>query len=82
MSVGRLGQLTSELMSGGFPSRTPVAVVQSGSRQTQATLRSTVADVAAAAEAAGVRAPAVVVVGDTVTCLDGVALAQYPELVV
>jgi uroporphyrin-III C-methyltransferase/precorrin-2 dehydrogenase/sirohydrochlorin ferrochelatase len=80
MSVGRLGQLTAELMKGGFPTGTPVAVVQSGSTPLQRTLRSTVATVAVDAIEAGMQAPSVIVIGEVVNCLDGVNFVPYPTL--
>lgn len=76
MSVGRLGQLTADLTAGGFPPDTPVGVVQSGTTPQQRTLRATVKTVAEAATVAGIKAPAVIVVGNVVTCLDSVDFVQ------
>ena len=66
MAVGRLPAVCQALIAGGRGEGTPVAVVQDATLPTQTTLVSTLADAAADAEAAGVRAPAVVVVGDVV----------------
>ena len=64
MAVGRLGEVCAALVAGGRAATTPVAVVQEASLPTQATVVTTLAD--AAHDAAGVRAPAVVVVGEVV----------------
>jgi len=80
MSVGRLGQLTAELIKNSFPQDTAVAVVQSGSTINQKTLRSTIKAVARDAAEAAVASPAVIVVGDVVTCLDEANISPYPLL--
>jgi len=64
MAVGRLRDVCAALVAGGRAPTTPVAVVQDASLPTQATVVTTLAD--AARDAAGVRAPAVVVVGEVV----------------
>ncbi len=64
MGVDRLGAVCDALVAGGRPPGTPVAVVSDGSLPSQSTVVSTLAD--AAADAAGVRPPAVVVVGEVV----------------
>lgn len=64
MAVERLELACRALIAGGRPATTPVAVVQDGSLPTQHTVVSTLAN--AAVDAAGLRAPAVVVVGDVV----------------
>lgn len=65
MAVDRLAACAQALVAGGLPSSTPVAVVQDGTLPTQRTIVSTLADVAH--DAAGVAAPAVVVVGEVVS---------------
>jgi len=67
MSVGRLPTLSSELIKRGRAPSTPVAIVQDATLPTQQVLVATLADVAERAAAAGVRAPAVIVVGDVVS---------------
>ncbi|MCW2605377.1 MAG: uroporphyrinogen-III C-methyltransferase, partial [Frankiales bacterium] len=64
MAVERLGAVCAALVTGGLGPTTPVAVVQSGSLPAQRTVVTTLAD--AAVDAADVRPPAVVVVGDVV----------------
>ena len=64
MAVGRLPAVCDALLAGGRAPGTPVAVVQDATLPTQSTVVTTLAR--AAEDAAGVRAPAVVVVGEVV----------------
>ncbi len=64
MGVERLGAACAALVAGGRAPGTPVAVVQDGSLPTQRTVVTTLDR--AEADAAGMRAPAVVVVGEVV----------------
>jgi uroporphyrin-III C-methyltransferase/precorrin-2 dehydrogenase/sirohydrochlorin ferrochelatase len=64
MAVGRLPAVCAALVAGGRDPSTPVAVVQDATLPGQATVVTTLA--AAEADAAQVRAPAVVVVGEVV----------------
>jgi len=64
MAVGRLAAVSEALVAGGRGPDTPVAVVQDATLPTQRTVRTTLAR--AAMDAADVRAPAVVVVGEVV----------------
>ena len=64
MAVGRMREVCEALMVGGRPGTTPVAVVQDGTRPEQRTVMTTLAW--AAHDAADVRAPAVVIVGEVV----------------
>ncbi len=66
MGVGKLSEVAPELIRHGRHGATPVAVVQNASLLTQSVLVSTLECVAADAVAAGVRPPAVVVVGEVV----------------
>lgn len=67
MGVGQLTAIVQELLAGGRASETPVAIVSRGTYAQQSTLVSTLADVVADAEAAGVAAPSVIVVGEVVS---------------
>ena len=64
MAVGRLPEVCAALVAGGRAPTTPVAVVQDASLPTQVTVVTTLAD--APVDAADVRPPAVVVVGEVV----------------
>jgi len=66
MAVGKLADVTAELIKRGRAGTTPVAVVQDATMPTQTVLVSTLEAVAVDARDAGVRAPAVVVIGEVV----------------
>ncbi len=66
MAVAHLDAVAAELIKRGRDAATPVAVISDGTTPDQQVLTSTLGDVAAEAAAAGVRPPAVVVVGDVV----------------
>lgn len=63
MGVERLGRFTDALVEAGRPKDTPVAVVQEGTLRSQRVVRGTLADIAASVTEAGIRPPAVTVVG-------------------
>lgn len=71
MGVQNLGAIAAALEAGGRSAETPVAVVQDGSMPAESTTRGTLATIEKVALAAGVRAPAIIVVGDVVGVLDG-----------
>ena len=65
MGAARIGGIADRLMAGGLAPDTPVAAVRDGTRPDQRTVRATLATIGAA----GVRAPAAIVVG-AVAALD------------
>ena len=67
MGVTRLAETAEALIAAGRPATTPVALVERGWTPEQRTTVSTLEHAAADAARAGVRAPAVVVVGDVVS---------------
>jgi uroporphyrin-III C-methyltransferase/precorrin-2 dehydrogenase/sirohydrochlorin ferrochelatase len=69
MGVKNLGAIADALMAGGKPGNTPAAVVQEATTPTQRTVRSTLDSVAEAARSAGIRTPAVTVIGPVVDVL-------------
>jgi uroporphyrin-III C-methyltransferase/precorrin-2 dehydrogenase/sirohydrochlorin ferrochelatase len=73
MGVSTLASHVGQLLAAGAPVETPVAVVERATLPTERTTRATLATVVDAAGAAGVQAPAVVVVGATAAegLLDG-----------
>lgn len=64
MGLSRLERITRRLMAAGKPAETPAAVLSGGNAPHPAAVRGTLEDIAAKARAAGVQAPAVIVVGD------------------
>jgi uroporphyrin-III C-methyltransferase len=63
MAMARLPEIVPDLIAGGLAATTPVAVVTDATLPEQRTVVSTLADVADAVAAAGLKAPAIVVVG-------------------
>jgi uroporphyrin-III C-methyltransferase/precorrin-2 dehydrogenase/sirohydrochlorin ferrochelatase len=69
MGLKNLPAIAAALRAHGRPPRTPAAVVQEGTTGAQRTVRATLGDIAGEVRAAGLRPPAVLVVGDVVTVL-------------
>jgi uroporphyrin-III C-methyltransferase/precorrin-2 dehydrogenase/sirohydrochlorin ferrochelatase len=63
MGVERLPQFAEALLVAGRPADTPVAIIEDGTMRTQRVTKSTLDSVAGDANAAGVRPPAVIVIG-------------------
>src|SRR3972149_910260 len=66
MGVKRLPQLAENLIRAGRPFSTPVAIIRWGTKGEQQTLTGTLATIVERARAAGVKPPALMVVGDVV----------------
>jgi len=63
MGVRQLERIAAQLVAGGRPASEPVAIVQRGTFADQRVVGGTLADIAGVAAEAGVRAPAITVVG-------------------
>ncbi|HEX6873200.1 MAG TPA: uroporphyrinogen-III C-methyltransferase, partial [Micromonosporaceae bacterium] len=70
MGLTHLAAIAATLVACGRPETTPVAVVQEATTANQRTVRATLATIAAEAAAAGIRSPAVVVVGEAVHAIE------------
>ncbi|MEU9826513.1 uroporphyrinogen-III C-methyltransferase [Micromonospora chersina] len=70
MGLKNLAAISATLVAHGRPAETPAAVIQEGTTTAQRAIRSTLGTVAADVEAAGLRPPAIVVIGDVVGALD------------
>ena len=64
MGLQRLPQIAAGLLAGGLPPATPAAVLSGGNAPHPAAVRASLGEITDAARAAGVEAPAVIVVGD------------------
>ncbi|MCW3838658.1 uroporphyrinogen-III C-methyltransferase [Micromonospora yasonensis] len=71
MGLKNLAAIGATLIAHGRPADTPAAVIQEGTTASQRMLRSTLGAVAADVTAAGLRPPAIVVLGDVVDALVG-----------
>ena len=76
MGIGRLREISQELVSAGRSPETPVACVRWGTRPEQQTVTGTLGDIAEKVEKANLKPPAITVVGDVVT-LRGAGLDWY-----
>ena len=70
MGVAHLPEISAELIKRGRDAATPVAVICDGTLPSQQVLTSTLGQVAADADRAGLRPPAVVVIGEVVRLRD------------
>jgi uroporphyrinogen III methyltransferase/synthase len=73
MGVRSLDRIAAQLVAGGRPDSEPVAVVQRGTFADQRTITGTLGDIAARAVDAGVRAPAITIVGPVAALHDELA---------
>ena len=71
MGVDKLAAIAKALIAHGRDPATPAAVVQEGTTAAQRTVRAPLDGIAAAVTEAGIRPPAVVVIGDVVALGDG-----------
>jgi uroporphyrinogen III methyltransferase/synthase len=67
MGVKNLPRITRQLIQNGMPPEKPVALVRWGTTPRQVTVTGTLADIVERAEKAGLKAPAIIIVGDVVT---------------
>ena len=63
LSVAMIERVVTDLVDGGYPTRTPVAVVERASWPDERIVRGTLADIAAQVRDAGIRKTAMIVVG-------------------
>lgn len=73
MGVGRLAEITAQLVAYGRPADTPVAVVRWGTTAAQATVVATLATIAEVVARAGLEPPALLVVGEVVGLREALA---------
>jgi uroporphyrin-III C-methyltransferase len=67
MGLARLRVLVAEMLAGGFPARTPACAVQEGTRERERAVFAPLGALADSVENAALAAPALIVVGETVT---------------
>jgi uroporphyrinogen III methyltransferase / synthase len=70
MGVGRLAEISAELVAGGRSPETPVACIRWGTTPEQEMATGTLADIAERIEEANLKPPAITVVGDVVSLRD------------
>lgn len=77
MGVKNLSKITGLLVKNGRSGTTPVAIIERGFRADQRVTVGTLEDIGEKAVVAGVKPPAVIVIGDVVTLYD----PAYPPLI-
>jgi uroporphyrin-III C-methyltransferase len=70
MGVANLAKIADALILNGKPGMTPVAIIERGLRKDRRVTTGSLATIAVAAESAGVKPPAVIVIGDVVRLYD------------
>ena len=70
MGVANLARIAAVLVKNGKPGKTPVAIIERGLRKDRRITTGTLATIASDANAAGVKPPAVIVIGDVVKLYD------------
>jgi uroporphyrinogen III methyltransferase/synthase len=80
MGVGQLGKIAAALIEHGRPGSTPVAIIERGATPAQRTTISTLDRVDQEARAAGVRSPAIIVVGEVAAPLPVTSGPAAPAL--
>jgi uroporphyrin-III C-methyltransferase len=81
MAMRNLAEIADALVAGGLAPHTPAAVIAAASTAQERVLVSTLGLVAAQAQAHGIEAPAIVVIGDIVGAREGLlanTAAQEP----
>jgi uroporphyrinogen III methyltransferase/synthase len=78
--VGRLEAVAAVLVAAGKAAETPVCVTQSGTTAAQRSVVGTLATIAADVQAAGIRSPAVTVIGPVAALHDEIAWAELRPL--
>ena len=78
MGLGSLAETMQSLADAGCPPARPVAVVQDGGLPSQRVVSATIGDIAQRVDAAGLRSPALVLIGDVVSLRDNLAWFDAP----
>jgi uroporphyrinogen III methyltransferase/synthase len=73
MGMRRIAEITRAILEGGRDPSTPAAVIQWGTRPEQRVLTAKLSDIAAKVSEAGIKNPAVIVVGDVVSLRETVS---------
>ena len=80
MGVGRLAAVVARLLEAGRDPGTPAAVIEQGATPAQRVVRATLATIAEEAGRSGIRAPAVIVVGEVVAMRERIAWYEHRPL--
>lgn len=70
MGVGNLPQIVEKLMHNGKDAQTPIALIRWGTRPEQRVVTGTLENIVAVVEKAGIKSPAIIIIGQVVTLRD------------
>jgi precorrin-4 C11-methyltransferase len=70
LSVSMIEETVEDLLAGGYPGHTPVAVVEKATWEDERTIRGTLLDIADRVRRAGIRKTAMILVGQAISSLD------------
>jgi siroheme synthase len=70
MGLGSLQRISDELVNAGLSASTPAAAVHNGTTMNQQKVISTLSDIPAAVESAGLESPVIIIVGEVVSLSD------------
>lgn len=73
MGVSRFSRIAQRLLNGGMAADTPVAVIQQGTLPQQCIVKGTLSNIVERAERAGIKSPAITIIGNVVNLSDPLA---------
>jgi siroheme synthase len=73
MGLANLPAISAQLIAAGLPADTPAAAIASGTTERQRVCETTLADLPAAVESAGLTAPVLVIIGRVVEAMGSMA---------
>ncbi|MEM0985834.1 MAG: uroporphyrinogen-III C-methyltransferase [Pseudomonadota bacterium] len=79
MGIGTAATIADRLTAAGRSADTPVAVIENGTRANEVTVRGTLGNLADIIKAAGIKGPALLVIGEVVTAQGKVSTSATPE---
>lgn len=79
MGVGKAASITAQLIDNGLDAATPVAVIENGTRENQKIAKGDLAGLSGLIDAASIKGPALLVIGEVAAMADGRTLTQIVQ---
>ncbi len=79
MGLTNIGQISGKLIEAGLPGDTPTAAIHKGTTPEQQTILTTLSEIPACVEKAGLKAPTLIVIGRVVTLAKDIAWRARPK---
>lgn len=76
MGVGKASVIAARLVAHGRAVATPAAVIENGARPEQKIVKGTLGDLGLMVDAAGIKGPALLIIGEVAACADGAGLVN------